>query len=271
MSVGRHRDRLVGDILVPVAVAERLNAQRVLLVSPCKRDDRPRHGCREEQGPPLLRRRVEDLLELLAKAHVEHLVCLVEHRHAQRRQVERAAFQVVAEPSGCADDDMRAACKRAPLLHRVHAADAGDDPTPGIGVKPLELAADLDRKLAGRRNDQSQRLTRERHPARFEQLLSHGHAECDRFPRARLSRDDQVSPVGIFSNGPPIGPGSAAHSPVRQALRRAPHEVRMLHGGSLAARGCVSHPRVIAALLICVSAASVRCPSSATPASRPGH
>ena len=48
----------------------------------------------------MLRRRVEDFLELFAKAHVEHLVGLVEHRHAQRRKVERAAFEMVAEPPG---------------------------------------------------------------------------------------------------------------------------------------------------------------------------
>ena len=81
-----------------------------------------------------LRRGVEDLLELLAEAHVEHLVGLVEHRYAQGREVERAAFEMIAQPSRRADDDVRAACQCPALLHRVHAADAGDHARAGVRV-----------------------------------------------------------------------------------------------------------------------------------------
>ena len=141
LDVGRgHGHRLIGDVPMPLIVAEGLDAQRVLLVALGERDDRPRHGRREQQGAAFLRRGVEDLLELLAKAHVEHLVGLVEHRDAQGRQVERAAFQMIAQPAGRADDDVRAACQCAALLHRVHAADAGDDARAGVGVEPVELA-----------------------------------------------------------------------------------------------------------------------------------
>ena len=57
------------------------------------------------------RGRVEDLLEFLAKAHVEHLVGLVEHGDAQRREVERAALEMIAQAAGRADDDMGAALR----------------------------------------------------------------------------------------------------------------------------------------------------------------
>ena len=77
------------------------------------------------------RSRVEYLLEILAEAHVEHLVGLVEHGDAQLRQVERAALEMVAQPPRRSDDDMGAVLQRAALLHRVHAADAGRDPRPG--------------------------------------------------------------------------------------------------------------------------------------------
>jgi hypothetical protein len=136
-------------------LADGRDAQRVLLVALGERDDRPRHGRREEQGAALRRRRVEDLLEILAKAHVEHLVGLVEHDDLELRQVERAAFEMVAQPPRRADDDMGALRERAPLLHRVHAADAGRDPRAGLGVEPGELAADLQRQLAGRGDDQA--------------------------------------------------------------------------------------------------------------------
>ena len=54
--------------------------------------------------------------EILAEAHVEHLVGLVEHRDLERRQVERAALEMVAQPARRADDDMRAVAERAALL-----------------------------------------------------------------------------------------------------------------------------------------------------------
>ena len=80
LDIGR-RDghRLIGDVAMAALLADRRDAQRVALVALGERDDRLRHGRREEQGAPLRRGRVEDLLEILAKAHVEHLVGLVEH------------------------------------------------------------------------------------------------------------------------------------------------------------------------------------------------
>ncbi len=144
-----------------------------------------------------LGRRVEDFLELLAKAHVEHLVGLVEHDDAKRGQVERAALQMIAKPARRADDDMRAALQRAALLHRVHAADAGDDAGAGGGVEPLQLLADLDRKLAGRRDHQAERLARPGRAVAFQQLAGDGEAEGDGLARAGLRGNDQVAAIGL--------------------------------------------------------------------------
>ena len=130
----RHRHGLVGNVLMPLIVAKGLDAQRVLLVALRERHDRPRHGCREQQGAPFLRRGIEDLFKLLAEAHVEHLVGLVEHRYTQGREVERAAFQMIAKPSRRADNDVRAAGQCPTLLHRVHSTNAGDDARTGVGV-----------------------------------------------------------------------------------------------------------------------------------------
>jgi hypothetical protein len=49
-------------------------------------------------------------LKVLAKAHVEHFVGFVEHHDFQRGEVERAAFQVIAQAPRRADDDMGAVC-----------------------------------------------------------------------------------------------------------------------------------------------------------------
>jgi hypothetical protein len=199
----RHGHRLVGDVAVPAVVADGRDAQRVLLVAPRELGNRPRHRRREQQRAPGLGSRVEDLLEVLAEAHVEHLVGLVEDDRAQCCEVERAALEVVAQAAGGADDDLRPGAQRVPLLRRVHPADACRHPRAGLAVEPDQLAADLQRQLARRRDHQRQRLARGfRHAVRLEQLGRHGHPEGDRLSRAGLRRDDQVAPGGIgFEHG----------------------------------------------------------------------
>jgi hypothetical protein len=63
-----------------------------------------------------LRSGVEYLFEILAKAHVEHLVGFVEHGDAKAAQIERAAFEMVAQPPRRPDDDVRALRERPALL-----------------------------------------------------------------------------------------------------------------------------------------------------------
>ena len=48
-------------------------------------------------------------MQLLAKAHVEHFVRLVEHHGFQPAGIERAPLDVIAQPSGRSHDDMRPA------------------------------------------------------------------------------------------------------------------------------------------------------------------
>jgi hypothetical protein len=67
------------------------------------------------------------VLEILAEAHVEHLVGFVEDDGLECREVERAAFEMVAQAPGGADDDVRAVAELAALLRGVHPADAGGD------------------------------------------------------------------------------------------------------------------------------------------------
>ncbi len=148
----RYGHRLEGDIAMTALVPGGGDAQRVLLVAFGQRDDGLGHGRREQQRAAPCGGRVEDFLEVFAEAHIEHLVGLVEHRGVQLREVERAALEVVAQATGSADDDMRAIAKCAAFLGSVHPADAGRDARTGPGVKPGELAADLQREFARGRN-----------------------------------------------------------------------------------------------------------------------
>src|SRR3982751_1755708 len=119
-------------------VAERLNAESIFLVALSESDDRARHGRGKEQRSARRRRGVEDLLELFAEAHVEHLVGFIEHGDTQRRKIERTAFEMVAKAARRTDDDVRAAREGTALLHRVHAPDAGNHPQARVDVEPLK-------------------------------------------------------------------------------------------------------------------------------------
>jgi hypothetical protein len=76
-----------------------------------------------------LGRGVEDFLEILAKAHVEHLVGLVEHHDAQGRQVERAALEMVAQAAR--------ACRRrcAPACARLRRSFDGSIPPTQVAMR----------------------------------------------------------------------------------------------------------------------------------------
>jgi hypothetical protein len=107
----------------------------------------------------------------------------------QGRQVQRPALEVVAQAAGRADDDVAAAVQRLALDLGVHAADAGDDPGPGLGVQPLQLVRHLQGQFPRRGDDQGHRR------AEFRELLGlaqqgggQGQAEGHGLARAGLGR-----------------------------------------------------------------------------------
>src|SRR5690606_12794529 len=103
---------------------------------------------------------VEQRLKFLTEPEIEHFVGLVEYGDFQRREIQEAAGEMVAEASGRADDDVGAARELLLFGAHAHAAGALDAPRAGVSVKPFELATDLHRKFAGRGNDKRQRLAR---------------------------------------------------------------------------------------------------------------
>ncbi len=87
-------------------VADGRDAQRVALIALGERDDRARHRRRKEQRAAAIGGGVEDFLEVVAEAHVEHLVGFVEDDRLEAGEAERAAFEVVAQAARGADDDV---------------------------------------------------------------------------------------------------------------------------------------------------------------------
>ena len=155
-------------------LADGRDAQRVALVALGERDDRPRHGRREQQRAA--RRRAwrrgfpraprESPCRASRRPRRAPTTC-------ELRQVERAALEMVAQPPRRADDDRArpATARGAPSIASMPPTQV-DDPRAGLGVEPVELAADLQRQLAGRRDDQRQRARARRRPCRWRRAIA---------------------------------------------------------------------------------------------------
>jgi hypothetical protein len=105
---------------------------------------------------------------------------------------------VIPQPSWRADHHVGAVRQGATFPAHVGAADAGDDPEPEARVKPLQLAADLQRQLPRRCNDQhagpvGSTVIR----VRCYEVRRRAQAVGDGLARAGLRRDQQVAPGGL--------------------------------------------------------------------------
>jgi hypothetical protein len=107
-----------------------------------------------------LRSRVEQGGDLRHEAHVGHLVGLVEDGDADVVQAAVAPVDEVLEPPGRRDDHLGTAAQRTDLPADGHAADHGGEPQAhGAGVRG-ERVGDLLGQLAGRHEDEGERLPR---------------------------------------------------------------------------------------------------------------
>ena len=192
--VGRDAIRAVFDVGVLARLVGRIDADRVLLIAFGQGGDVARDGRREQQGAAFGRCLVQDVLQVLAEAHVQHLVGLIEDGDLQLGQVQIAPINVVLQTAGRSDDDMDAEAEGARFTARIHAADASGDLGAGVGVQPLQFGRDLHGQFPRGRDGQAQgraagaedRLVAQQ-GRRSGQTKGHGLA------RARLGRDQQVA------------------------------------------------------------------------------
>ena len=145
------------------------------------------HRCREQQHTTLLVHCRHNRLDILDETHIEHLVSLVQHHIIDRREVERAATDVVQHSTGCTHNDIDTARQTTQLLaDRRTAIDCRHRHTFFV-VERDQLLGHLQRQLA--RGHQYNRLN----VTRFgRQQLQQRQSECRRFARTRLSLRDQV-------------------------------------------------------------------------------
>ncbi len=227
----RNRHRLIDDIDMALLVIDGRNAQRFVLITLGQRDNRLGHGRRKQQRPAGSGGGVEDFLEIVAKAHVEHFVGLVEHGELQRRQVEHAAFEMIAQAARGADDDMRAGIERAAFARRVHAADASGDAQIHPRNQPGQLQADLQGQLAGRRDHQRQRRARRRQRGIVgQQLHPDGKAESHGLARAGARGNHQVAAQRFGLNDRRLDGGRLAIAPGGEGVGERGGQFGKQHG-----------------------------------------
>ena len=195
----RHRQGAVFDVDMLARLTLRLDAQRIALELLGEGGNFLWHRGRKHQRAALGGRGLQDELQILAEAQIEHLIRLVQHHGAQPGQVERAALDMVAQAARRADDDMRAAVQRPLFGAVIHAADAGGDLGGSAFVKPVQLPRHLQRQFAGGGDDQCQRAVGiQKLIGTAQEFIGDGDAEGHGLAGTGLRRDQQVAPGDLL-------------------------------------------------------------------------
>jgi len=229
--VRRDADSAVFNVAVRLVAAHGVDAQGVALIALGQGRDVLGDRCREQQRAAVDRRGVEDLFQVFAEAHVEHLVGLVEDEDTQCAEVEVAALQMVFQSARRADQDVAAGGQGALLTTRIHAADAGLDLRPSLSVKPAELASDLHGQFTGGGDGQRQRRARLTEPLLLAQQGRAGRqTEGHRLARPGLGRHQQVAALGFLRQDGRLYGGGFFVSLARERARQGGMDVGEGHG-----------------------------------------
>ena len=195
----RHAHRLVFDIHMLARLARCLQPQRIALKILGKLRNRLWHRCRKHQRAAGFGGRVQDKLQILTETQIKHLIRLVQHRCLQPRQIQRFAFDMVAQAPRCAHHDMRPPVQRALFRAVIHAAHAGRDLGPRLGIQPVQLTRHLQRQLPRRGHHQRQRHIRKQQAFRPRQNIRRNrNAKGHGFAAAGLRGHQQITPGGVF-------------------------------------------------------------------------
>ena len=188
-----HQHAAIVDIGMALARGHGGNPLRLALEGLRQPLDLSRDGRRKHQRATGFGRGFQNEFQIFAKAHVKHLVGLVQDDRRQRRQIQRTAADMVANPPGRAHNDMRAAFQRPALGAGIHAAHGAGDHRAGLFVKPAQLAADLHGQFPRRRHHQRAGQIRiGRNAGLAQQFRRDRQPEGHRLARPRLRRDQQV-------------------------------------------------------------------------------
>ena len=117
------------------------------------------HGGREEKGVSILWHILEDGIDALREAHVEHLVSLIQHHVVHMLQLSHATIDQVEQTTRCGNDNLHTMLEGANLASDVGTAiDSGNVQTVDILGEAVQIISYLEAKLTGRTKDDGLRL-----------------------------------------------------------------------------------------------------------------
>ena len=180
---------------------------------------------------------LEDLVDVLGEAHLEHLVGLVEHQHAHPVEDQRAALEVVDDAPGRADDDLGAAGER-PLLGQVGGATVDGDDGHAVQVpgERGQRLGHLQGELPGRRQDDGLHGrdrgvdVREQRQAEGGRLAGAGLRDADEVAPGEQRRD-RVRLDGGGLGEAEVRDGAAHRLGQREVVERGRGQGRVQQGG----------------------------------------
>ena len=166
-----------------------LDAHRIGQVAFRDAVDPTRHGRREQHGLAAVGCGLEDRLDVLGEAHVEHLVRLVEDHHLDGIEWQGATVEVVECAARGGDDDIDSPTQGVQLAtDRLPAVDRQDLRPDGTSVAVHRLR-DLHRKLTRRNEDQGGRTG----AVTVDHTLQDRQSERGRLARSRRGLTQQIS------------------------------------------------------------------------------
>ena len=150
-----------------------------------------RHRRRKQRRLTRRGRALQDRVEVVGKAHVQHLVGFVEHEDAKLVELQRLAPHVIERAARRGDDDGCAALERADLrMHRSAAVQRQHAEADAFRVF-VDRLGHLHRQLARGHEDQPARMSRRGLAGGDD--LQHRQSECGRLARAGLRLPEQVA------------------------------------------------------------------------------
>ena len=133
----------------------------------------------------------KDTADVGQEAHVEHAIRFVEHQILKAAEPRVRRTEMVEQTAGRPDDDVDAAAKRVLLRPHADAAEYSGSSDGRVHREIVEVAEDLGRELAGRRQNERPRDA----AALVDQALEDGQQERGRLAASSHCRREKVASV----------------------------------------------------------------------------
>ena len=192
-----------------------------------------------------------DLAQGVDKAHIQHLIRLVEHQKPGLVQAHGLALQMINQPPGCRHQDIHPPAQPFGLHRHRLPADHKADAQMGLAGKGEQGIGNLACQFPCRRQDQRPRGLGRRAGPGGQQFLHDRQAKCRRFAGAGLGQPHDIAARQRLGDGPGLdrrGCGDILCFEHPQNLRGKAQGLKFFHGLRLSALRhahgfCAGHAR----------------------------